>query len=116
MRRLIWTLMLLLSSNLPGAAQENIRNANSMLPHCKAGLDSNAPDPIGGRCIGIVATLAFVSRVLPDDLKFCTPNAATVEQMLSMVINYVESHPEHMPQDFRLAALIAMRQAYPCSE
>jgi hypothetical protein len=116
MRRLIWILMLLLSSSLPSVAQENIRSANSMLPHCKAGLESNTLDPIGGRCLGIIATLAFVSRVLPDDLKFCSPSTATVEQMLNMVIGYVESHPEHLPQDFRLAALIAMGQAYPCSE
>jgi hypothetical protein len=43
--------------------------------------------------MGVSATLSFVSRVLPDNLKFCHPNTATPEQMLQVVISFVESNP-----------------------
>src|SRR6185369_2736517 len=71
------TLMALLSAS---HAQE-IRSAKGMLPHCTAALQPNAQDLNGARCLGILATLSFVSRVLPDNLKFCQPSGAAPELM-----------------------------------
>ena len=65
---------------------------------------------------GVSATLSFVSRVLPDNLKFCHPNTATPEQMLQVVISFVESNPESVSQDFRLGALATMHDKWPCQE
>ena len=87
-----------------------------MLPHCVAGLKPDAQDTAGGRCAGIMATLSFVSRVLPDNLKFCHPSAATPEQMLQVIDSFIEANPDAGAQDFRLVALAAMRQKWPCQE
>ena len=87
-----------------------------MLPHCAAGLAPDAQDIAGGRCAGIMATLSFVSRVLPDNLKFCHPSATTPEQMLQVISSFVEANPDAGAQDFRLVALAAMRQKWPCQE
>ena len=129
MRRVAWAVLLLPALMASAAvAQETrsepgsesrggeIRSATAMLPHCAAGLAPDARDMAGGRCAGIMATLSFVSRVLPDNLKFCHPSATTPEQMLQVITSFVEANPDAGAQDFRLVALAAMRQKWPCQE
>ena len=122
MRRVAWAALLLPALLVSAAimasaavAQET-RSANAMLPHCAAGLAPDAQDIAGGRCAGIMATLSFVSRVLPDNLKFCHPSATTPEQMLQVIASFIEANPDAEAQDFRLVALAAMRQKWPCQE
>jgi len=126
MRHVAWAALLLPALAASAAftasavAQEpksaEIRSAKAMLPHCAAGLAPDAQDIAGGRCAGIMATLSFVSRVLPDNLKFCHPSATSPEQMLQVIESFVESNPDAGAQDFRLVALAAMRQKWPCQE
>ncbi len=118
MRPLILALLLVptLSSWAAFAQEADSRSVKSILPHCVAGLASNVQDVTGGRCAGIIATLSFVSRVLPDNLKFCHPSAATPEQMVQVVSSFVDSNPDSVAQDFRLVALAAMRDKWPCQE
>jgi Rap1a immunity proteins len=127
MRHVAWTALLLPALLVSAAvmasaavAQETrgaeIRSTKAMLPHCAAGLAADAQDIAGGRCAGIMATLSFVSRVLPDNLKFCHPSATSPEQMLQVIESFVESNPDAGAQDFRLVALAAMRQKWPCQE
>jgi hypothetical protein len=114
----IWISILLLalaSACSSGQAQE-VKSAEAMLPHCMAGLDPGAQDAIGGRCLGILATLSFVSRVLPDELKFCHPAEATPDQMLQVVNAFLQANPDAARQDFRLVALAAMRGHWPCED
>jgi hypothetical protein len=100
----------------PSTAAEDTRSAGFMLPHCKAGLDPATRDAVGGGCLGIVGTLSFVSHVLDQGLQFCQPSTISPEQMLGTVIDFVETHPERMQEDFRLLALTAMHDAWPCRE
>jgi len=115
-----WAALLLALMASAAVAQDtrgtDIRSAKAMLPHCMAGLKPDAQDTAGGRCAGILATLSFVSRVLPDNLKFCHPSAATPEQMLQVIASFIEANPDAAGQDFRLVALAAMRQKWPCQE
>jgi Rap1a immunity proteins len=115
-----WAVLLLPLMAPAAVAQDtrgaDIRSAKAMLPHCVAGLKTDAQDTAGGRCAGIMATLSFVSRVLPDNLKFCHPSAATPEQMLQVIESFIEANPDAGAQDFRLVALAAMRQKWPCQE
>lgn len=115
-----WAALLLALMASAAVAQDtrsaDIRSAKAMLPHCVAGLKPDAQDTAGGRCAGIMATLSFVSRVLPDNLKFCHPSAATPEQMLQVIESFIGANPDAGAQDFRLVALAAMRQKWPCQE
>jgi hypothetical protein len=95
---------------------QEIRSAKAMLPYCTAALQPNAQDPNGGRCMGILATLSFVSRVLPDNLKFCQPSGATPDVLLQAIGSFVEANPDAAEQDFRLVALAAMRSKWPCQD
>ena len=115
-----WAALLLALMASAAIAQDNasadLRSAKAMLPRCMAGLKPDAQDTAGGRCAGIMATLSFVSRVLPDNLKFCHPSAATPEQMLQVIESFVEANPDAGAQDFRLVALAAMHQKWQCQE
>jgi hypothetical protein len=116
MRLLTLTLSLVMASNLSAAIAQETKSVNSILSHCMSGLEPNAKDSLGGHCAGVIATLAFVSRVLPDNLKFCHPNTAAPEQMLQAIISFVEQNPGSASQDFRLVALAALRDKWPCQE
>ena len=119
MRHLIWTILLLTFGLVSAAVAQDgggDRSAKAVLPQCAAGLDAAIQNTAGGRCAGIIATLSFVSRVLPDNLKFCQPSGATPEQMLQAVTSFVDANPESAVQDFRLVALAAMHQKWPCQE
>jgi hypothetical protein len=116
MRLLMWISLLALPLTLSAALAQDNATAQAMLPHCMAGLKADTQDFIGGRCMGVIATLSFVSRVLPDNLKFCHPNTATPELMLQAISSFMDANPEAARQDFRLIALAAMRNKWPCQE
>ncbi len=115
MRLVIFALLLMPAFGGSAVAQED-RSTRLVLPHCVAGLEPDSQDPVGGRCAGIIATLSFVSRVLPDNLKFCQPSTATPAQIVQAIAGFVESNPDTGGQDFRLVALAAMRSTWPCRE
>jgi hypothetical protein len=109
-------LLLALALNVSTAHAQDTGSAQTMMPHCMAALNPNTQSTMGGRCMGIIATLSFVSRVLPDNLKFCHPNTATPEQILLAISSFVDVNPDAADRDFRLIALAAMRSKWPCQE
>jgi hypothetical protein len=109
-------LLLALALNVSTAHAQDAGNAQTMLPHCMAALEPDTQSTAGGRCLGIIATLSFVSRVLPDNLKFCHPNTATPEQILQTISSFIDANPDAADRDFRLIALAAMRSKWPCQE
>ena len=115
MRSLI-SISLLALLNVSAALAQDTASAQAMLPHCMAALKPDMQSPTGGRCMGIVATLLFVSRVLPDNLKFCHPNTATPEEILQAISGFMDANPDVVGQDFRLIALAAMRNKWPCQD
>jgi hypothetical protein len=116
MRSLLSISLLALTSNVSVALAQDTTSAKAMLPHCMAALKSDTQSAAGGRCMGIVATLSFVSRVLPDNLKFCHPSTATPEQIVQAISSFMDANPDAVGQDFRLIALAAMRNKWPCED
>ena len=119
MRIFIGTLLLMLAAGVSGVVAQDApdtRTTKGVLPHCQAGTAANSTDVLGGRCAGIIATLSFVSRVLPDNLKFCQPSGSTPEQMVQAIASFVEANPDSSAEDFRLVALAAMRAKWPCQD
>jgi hypothetical protein len=116
MRFLLSIALLALTSNVSAGLAQDTASAQAMLPHCIAALKTDSQSPAGGRCMGIIATLSFVSRVLPDNLKFCHPTAATPDQIVQAISSFMETNPDAVGQDFRLVALAAMRDKWPCQD
>jgi hypothetical protein len=109
-------LLLVLALNVSMAHAQDGGGAQTMLPRCLAALKPDTQSTIGGRCMGIIATLSFVSRVLPDNLKFCHPSTATPEEILQAISSFIDANPDAADRDFRLIALAAMRSKWPCQE
>ncbi len=116
MRCWMTVLLLALTLNVSSARAQEAVSAQAMLPYCMAALKPDAQSAMGGRCLGIIATLSFVSRVLPDNLKFCHPNTATPEQIVQAISGFMDATPDSVGQDFRLIALAAMRNKWPCQD
>jgi hypothetical protein len=69
---------------------------------------------IQGICLGIIADLHSVGRLLPGSVGWCGPSDATYGQLVRVVVAYIERRPQRMHEDFRTLALEALRDAWPC--
>ena len=107
MRHLLWMSLFVVALDVPVALAQDNRSAQAMLPRCMASLQPGSQDAVGERCMGILATLTFVSRVLPDNLKFCQPTGTTPEQMMQVIDGFMTANKEAVAQDFQLIALAA---------
>jgi hypothetical protein len=107
-------LLLALMDGGAGAQQQrNVDSAHFMLPHCKRFLDVPGKGTFTeGVCAGSITTLGFVGQVL--NKRFCYPASVTNEQMVRLVVAYIEARPARMHEDFRTLALEALREAWPC--
>jgi len=109
---------LLASGIAPTGAQDNTDSANFMLPYCKSFLaqDLSRSDReknfYAGLCAGSITAFTFVGRSLNKG--FCFPEGATNGQMVRVVVAYIEARPARMHEDFRVLALEALREAWPC--
>jgi hypothetical protein len=80
----------------PTGAQENTDSANFMLPHCKRFLavaGTGKTTFVEGVFPGSITAFAFVGHSLDGKYRFCFPKGATHEQMIRVVIAYIEARP-----------------------
>ena len=90
---------------------QDIFSAKSYLPGCKDYLHHEG-NVFSGRCVGVVEGLGM----LRDAHIFCAPEFATTDQFIRLIVLYIEDRPERTQEDFRLLALEALRQAFPCQK
>jgi Rap1a immunity proteins len=69
-----------------------------------------------GVCAGIIDDLAYYRLSLPEDMTYCPPNGISLGQAVRAVVDYMESHPGILDEDFRRIAIIALRAAWPCPD
>ena len=106
-------LLLVLTSGVAGAQQQpDTESANFMLPHCKRVLlvERGKGTFTEGRCAGSIISLVTFERILG----FCSPESVTNEQVMRVVVAYIEARPARMHEDYRNLALEALREAWPC--
>ena len=103
------------------AQQADTNSANYLLPACKNFLASGDSRPTytsafyQGVCVGAVDTLHLLIRTLPEThFKACPPTQVTTGQELRVIIAYIEARPQRMHENFRILAIEAMREAWPC--
>jgi Rap1a immunity proteins len=101
---------------LPAWAQQDISSGKYMYSACKAvseeSSDGNAFAK--GRCVGIIETILEFAEGLPDDFRFCIPEASTLGQAASIVVSYMDDYPESMDKNFKDLAATALHAAWPC--
>jgi hypothetical protein len=107
----------LTSSGAGAQQQRDTDSANFMLPHCKRFLvvEPGKATFTEGICAGSITSLSFVGEILSSTRRFCFPQNVTNEQMVRVVVAYIEARPARMHEDYRNLALEALREAWPCS-
>jgi hypothetical protein len=114
-------------------AEENHGSAGYMLPLCKSWLrlasqekdavkrelDTGNARPGGivmhvmlaGACAGMVIG---VSETLRTFGTLCPPDGVSNEQLVRMVVNEIEGHPEHLHEDFIVPVAGTLIGTWPC--
>src|SRR6516165_189843 len=113
-------LLCLIEAALIGSAtaQSNVQGTSLAFLGCKAFVEDQAKNAelvsAANFCSGVVHGLAYVGKILPAELIFCTPPTSDARQLARVIINYIEAHPQRMNEDFRTLTLEAFHNAWPC--
>jgi len=110
------TLVLIAS---PAVADSSDHSANYYLPACRDFANKQyAKEPfLQGECVGIIEGLAVMaSDLAPVFLvsSSCMPDDVSLGQMTTVVVRWLDQHPERWHEDFRALTLLALHDAWPC--
>ena len=105
--------ILLCTSAERAVAQIDFGSGNFMLPHCKAAIASTGLSVFTGQCGGVIDALIFMGSSIEGSGRFCPPPIPPV-QGVRVVVFYMERHPELLHLDFKVLALRALQEAWPC--
>ena len=109
------TLALAWVSSRSLAAGADFDSGNYMLKHCEHFVFRNGQfDVWDGECGGTIATLTFLGSALPEGFKTCPPKGYTNEQAARVVVAYMRDNPQLLNQPYRILAMTALSQAWPC--
>ncbi len=94
-------------------------SANYMLRYCRAALNNEtlthfADAAMAGMCVGIIDAIGFMMSEFPLEEKeksSCPPSKVKLEQIVSVVVRYIEARPERMHENFRTLAIEAIHDA-----
>jgi Ssp1 endopeptidase immunity protein Rap1a len=100
----------------PAHSEQVDFSANGFMPGCRFFIERGGAARAremqlvydSGRCHG------FVSAVALTDLGVCLPAGATIDQMMRVVVRYVDARPERAHEAFATLAQEALRAAWPC--
>ena len=108
---------------MPVHAAENAASAGYMPPHCKASLDYPPGTFIQGFCAGVVVGVAAMAQPLfaPRQARAAErcvniPESITNRQFVQVVVRYIEAHLNRMDEQFRVLAVEALFDAWPCKK
>jgi hypothetical protein len=114
MPKILWFIVLTMTVLTASAQTSNQYSGYWALPACKTVTPNAKPSSEQGYCAGQLRALAYVSRVLPPDLRSCVPDGLPNGQLAMVAIHFLEMHPERINEDFMALALQAFREAWPC--
>ena len=110
----------LLGTSVLAQAPEN--SADQVLQYCRAWLNhQTGPDTDAftrGTCVGTIEGIHFVMGFYPPEYTFsrCDPvnGVVTIEQVVRVVVSYIEQRPQRMHESFKMLAVEAISKAWPC--
>jgi hypothetical protein len=102
-------------------AAEDAASAGYMLPHCKASLNYPPGTFIEGYCAGIVVGMVAVAQPLfaPGQSRAAercldVPGNVSNSQLVEAVVSYIEARPQRMQEQFKVLAVQALFDTWPC--
>ena len=100
---------------MPIAADAAALTGNDLLPACRNFINKQFnKDPLSqGQCIGMIDALAFAA---PDYQlsRACVPDNVTVTQATTVVVRWLEQHPQDWHLPFSALVLSALHDTWPC--
>jgi len=108
------------------AAEAPSSRADIILPGCRAFVDRNSRENLmlQGFCVGTVNGIAAVTGILREfspldnDVRreLCSNGLGTTtnDQIVRVVIAYIEARPARMHEPFELLTIEALRTTWPC--
>jgi len=111
--QLLWTirLVVVLSCGSAISQEQDLHSANYFVPGCRyylAGTDQELF--LQGLCGGAIYGL----REGLQNKNHCIPSEVTGEQLLRVVVKYVDGRPERLQEPFIKLTLEAMHNTWPC--
>jgi Rap1a immunity proteins len=95
---------------------EDLFSANAIMPGCR---EFNSPSGSNGAitfktglCLGIVSTFNMIGSYV----NICSPDNVTNNQLVRVVVKYIDDRPARWHEDFRLLAQEALFAAWPCKK
>jgi hypothetical protein len=101
----------LLLSGGSAFAEEDFASANYMMRGCRDAV-ALRENFLSGACMGTVDGLVFAAR----NREICALSQVTVEQLLRVVVQYIDGRPARMHEDFKKLAAEALMAAWPCEK
>jgi len=105
-----------LSISVPATAQEppSTTSGASTLNACRD-LERNRTDGTSGFQQGYCLGAVNAAALLHDRSAFCIPGPRPKLQLVRIVINYIERHPETQDRELGVLASYALSEAFPCA-
>jgi hypothetical protein len=111
--------LIILPSFSTDSQERETNSANYWIPRCKYLLvdQYRGGFDVGfgvGVCAGMVDSISYFSRLLPEHMKSCKPEGVTNEQLIRVVITYIEARPARMHENIKDLIVEAFSHNWPC--
>jgi hypothetical protein len=118
------SVVLTLGLSAPLQAQDGIGKepGTRLLTRCQPALGSEglsaSQQADAQACLGFIDGFvwghAWASWREAKDMWFCLPEGFSARQGVPVVLDYLEAHPDRLPEDAHLLVFLALTAAYPC--
>jgi len=92
--------------------EEDSRSANIVMRGCRQYSETTETSVEVGWCVGSIEMLRAVGPYL--QFPICVPPLATARQVVRVVVQYIDSRPARLHEDFRSLTIEALRSEWPC--
>ncbi len=109
MRSILFGIAALALAVTTASAEDFKHSANYFMPHCRNLISATPPGSfLEGRCGGIIEGINYM------DGSVCSPKEVTGEQLVRVVVAYIDARPARMHESFPHLVVEALRDAWPC--
>ncbi len=111
-------ILVLLFLTYGASAQSNrAYSAKTVAPGCDIYMRGDSRDllHLQGQCVGTIGGLSFVAPMLPPHMRSCPPPGTVLAALVGTVLSYIKKNESRENEDFRMLALEALRDVWPCS-
>src|SRR5262245_4073835 len=119
MRAIVCAALMVSASEASAQPPAGDTSANTVFRGCKALVEGQTANTqlfaLGNFCAGVVVGIASIGQQLSvPELQSCAPATSDARQLVRVVVNYIEAHPERGREDFKQLTLEALHGAWPC--